>query len=39
MGWTWDDLQDVPQSVYDELIAYLDDEQKQQQQRAARARR
>jgi Ulp1 family protease len=27
MGWTWDDLQDVPQPVYDELIAYLVDEQ------------
>lgn len=31
MGWTWDDLQDVPQPIYDELIAYLDDEQKQRQ--------
>ena len=28
MGWTWDDLQEIPQHVYDELIAYLDDEQK-----------
>jgi hypothetical protein len=27
MGWTWTDLQDVPQGVYDELIAYLVDEQ------------
>jgi hypothetical protein len=27
MGWTWDDLQSVPQHVYDELIAYLVDEQ------------
>ena len=27
MGWTWDDLQDVPQPIYDELIAYLVDEQ------------
>jgi len=35
MGWTWDDLQEVPQHVYDELIAYLVDEQ----QRHARARR
>jgi hypothetical protein len=23
MGWTWHDLEDVPQSVYHELIAYL----------------
>ena len=35
MGWTWDDLLDLPQPVYDELIAYLDDEHKS----AARARR
>jgi len=28
MGWTWDDLQEIPQHVYDELIAYLDDEEK-----------
>ena len=28
MGWTWDDLQEIPQHVYDELIAYLDDEHK-----------
>ncbi len=35
MGWTWDDLQDVPQPVYDELIAYLVDEQ----ERAASRRR
>jgi Ulp1 family protease len=34
MGWTWDDLQDVPQPVYDELIAYLVDEQ----EKAARRR-
>lgn len=34
MGWTWTDLQDVPQAVYDELIAYLTDEQA----RAARRR-
>lgn len=27
MGWTWTDLQDVPQAVYDELIAYLLEEQ------------
>jgi hypothetical protein len=33
MGWTWNDVQDVPQPIYDELIAYLVDEQ------AARARR
>jgi hypothetical protein len=26
MGWTWDDLQDVPQVIYDELIAYLNDQ-------------
>lgn len=30
MGWTWDDLQDVPQAVYEELIAYLVDEQQHQ---------
>jgi hypothetical protein len=35
MGWTWEALQDLPQPVYDELIAYLDDEQKS----ATRARR
>jgi len=34
MGWTWADLQDVPQAVYDELIAYLCEEQA----RAARRR-
>lgn len=33
MGWTWDDLQDVPQPVYDELIAYLMDEEKQHARR------
>ena len=27
MGWTWDDVQDLPQPVYDELVAYLVDEQ------------
>lgn len=27
MGWTWGDVQDVPQHVYDELVAYLVDEQ------------
>ena len=27
MGWTWTDVQDVPQPIYDELIAYLVDEQ------------
>jgi len=27
MGWTWDDVQDLPQPVYDELVAYLLDEQ------------
>ena len=26
MHWTWPELQDVPQPVYDELIAYLTDE-------------
>ena len=26
MGWTWDDLQMVPQPVYEELIAALADE-------------
>lgn len=34
MNWTWADLQDVPQYVYDALIAYLTDEQA----RAARRR-
>ena len=29
MGWTWRYLQDVPQVIYDELIAYLNDEQAQ----------
>ena len=27
MGWTWDDVQDLPQPVYDELVAYLVEEQ------------
>lgn len=36
MGWTWGDLQDVPQSVYDELIAYLVDEQARTEQRSRR---
>ena len=27
MGWTWDDVQDIPKPVYDELVAYLVDEQ------------
>jgi len=27
MGWTWDDVQDLPQPVYDELVAYLLEEQ------------
>jgi len=27
MGWTWDDVQDLPQPVYDELVAYLIEEQ------------
>ena len=27
MGWTWDDVQDLPQPVYAELVAYLLDEQ------------
>lgn len=26
MGWTWDDLQDLPQPVYVELVAYLTEE-------------
>ena len=33
MNWSWTELQDVPQSVYDELIAYLVDEQAQQARR------
>ena len=33
MGWTWDDLQTVPQYVYDELIAYLVDEQDKAERR------
>lgn len=35
MNWTWDDLQDLPQPIYDELIRYLTDEQ----DRAAKAAR
>jgi len=27
MNWTWTDLQDVPQYVYDALIVYLNEEQ------------
>jgi len=27
MNWTWDDVQELPQPIYDELIAYLLDEQ------------
>ena len=34
MHWTWDDVQDLPHPVYDELVAHLVDEQ----QRAARRR-
>jgi Ulp1 family protease len=33
MNWTWDDLQDLPQPVYDELIAYLVDEQSREARR------
>lgn len=33
MGWTWADLQDVPQAIYDELIAYLVDEQTRAERR------
>jgi hypothetical protein len=33
MNWTWDDLQDVPQPIYDELLAYLDDEHARQARR------
>ena len=29
MGWSWRELQDVPQVIYDELIAYLVDAQEQ----------
>lgn len=35
MQWTWTDLQDLPHPIYDELLAYLMDEQT----RAKRARR
>jgi len=34
MNWTWTDLQDVPQYVYDQLVEYLNEEA----QRAARRR-
>jgi len=34
MNWTWADVQDTPQYVYDELVRYLIEEQ----QRAARRR-
>ena len=34
MHWTWDEVQNLPQPVYDELIAYLVEEQ----ERAARRR-
>lgn len=33
MGWTWRDLEDVPHPVYDELIAYLLEEQARQARR------
>jgi len=33
MGWSWEEVQDVPQYVYDELIAYLVDEQSRQARR------
>jgi len=29
MNWSWSDLEDVPQPVYDELIAVLQEEQQQ----------
>jgi hypothetical protein len=35
MGWSWEELQELPQPVYDELLAYLEDEHKS----AKRARR
>lgn len=28
MGWTWDDLQGIPQPVYEELISLLTDEER-----------
>ena len=28
MGWTWDDVHDLPQPVYEELMAYLVDDQR-----------
>ena len=34
MGWTWADVQDMPQPIYEELLTYLMDEQ----QRHARRR-
>jgi hypothetical protein len=33
MGWTWDDVQDLPQPVYDELVAYLLEEQAREARR------
>jgi hypothetical protein len=30
MHWTYDDLQNQPQFIYDELLAYLLDEQQRQ---------
>lgn len=33
MGWTWDELQDTPASVYEELVAYLEDEAARQARR------
>jgi len=33
MHWTWDDLQNLPQPVYDELVAHLNDEQQRHARR------
>jgi len=33
MSWTWDDLDALPQPVFDELVAYLADEQRRQRRR------
>ena len=33
MGWTWDDVQDLPQPVYDELVASLLEEQARAERR------
>jgi len=33
MHWTWDELQDLPQPIYDELIAYLVDEHEKAERR------